>query len=340
MWSQLPPEKRHLIIGLVISLLVHLSFGFFVTSPLPERLSRPNLREVQLIEEEVKKNPKKPPKLRKLIQQQKPKGPENKPLEEKKIDLENVQKPKLLEEPEIKVALNKKALIPEQEVPVEKIDLQKVTELAETQAPIDIENLEPTLPGEAVDVVLGVTGKQKSTEEILKEAPVPTINLQSGGGGLGEGSGIGLGGGGGVGDGGGVITLQDTLGLAAAAKIQVKKEKPRIPAPVEQTRVKPQAPRVEIHGDIAQRVKKRVMPVYPERARRMGWEGEVVIRLQVDPQGNVIPSSVVIVRSSGYPDLDNAAKRAALRWSFDPLPANVVQEVQSGTIVFRFVLEY
>ena len=334
---KIAPEKRALTVGFLVSVVLHFLFFSFTKSPLSERLYKPNLREVQYIEEIIKKKPQVSPKVRKMLA--KARSPEPpKPGKVEKIIGEKIEKPKLLEEPEIKLSLTKKPLIPEQQVEAPKINLNKVQELAETQAPIDIKNLEPSLPGEAVDVVIAPGSNVKSTEDILKEAPVPSINISKGelGGGTG---GIGIGGGGGGVGGGGVITLKETLGLAVKPKIKVKKETPKLP-PSPTKQIKKQAPKVEIHGDIANRVRKRVLPVYPERARRMGWEGEVQVSLQVDPSGNVIPTSVVIVKTSGYPDLDQAAKYAAMRWVFDPLPPNVVQENQSGIIIFRFVLEY
>lgn len=334
---EIAPEKRALTVGIFISVVIHLLFFSFTKSPLSERLYKPSLREVQYIEEIIKKKPQVSPKVRKLLA--KAKSPEPpKPGKVEKILGEKVEKPKLLEEPEIKLSLTKKPLIPEQETEMPKINIEKVQQLAETQAPIDIENLEPTLPGEGVDVVIAPGSKVKSTEDILKEAPVPTVKISKGelGGGTG---GIGIGGGGGGVGGGGVVTLTETLGLSVKPQIKVKKETPKLP-PEPAKEVKKEVPKVEIHGDIAKRVRKKVLPVYPERARWMGWEGEVQISLQVDASGNVIPTSVVVVRTSGYPDLDQAAKSAAMRWVFDPLPPNVVQEVQSGIIIFRFVLEY
>jgi len=57
-------------------------------------------------------------------------------------------------------------------------------------------------------------------------------------------------------------------------------------------------------------------PRYPPRARRAGLEGSVDCVLTVEADGRV--SSVRVLRSSGHPLLDDAARRALGRWVFRP----------------------
>jgi len=57
-------------------------------------------------------------------------------------------------------------------------------------------------------------------------------------------------------------------------------------------------------------------PEYPDRARREGWEGTVLLRVLVDPEGK--SKWVEISRSSGYAALDGAAVEAVKRWRFHP----------------------
>jgi protein TonB len=57
-------------------------------------------------------------------------------------------------------------------------------------------------------------------------------------------------------------------------------------------------------------------PPYPRRAREMGWEGTVVLRVEVRPDGTVGAASVH--RTSGYLTLDEAALIAVKRWRFAP----------------------
>ncbi len=57
-------------------------------------------------------------------------------------------------------------------------------------------------------------------------------------------------------------------------------------------------------------------PVYPEQARRRGWEGTVLLRVQLDADGRV--QAVTVLRSSGYPVLDQAAVSQIANWRFKP----------------------
>ena len=57
-------------------------------------------------------------------------------------------------------------------------------------------------------------------------------------------------------------------------------------------------------------------PPYPKRAREMGWEGTVVLRVEVKPDGTV--GAVSVHRTSGYLTLDEAALIAVKRWRFAP----------------------
>jgi protein TonB len=58
-------------------------------------------------------------------------------------------------------------------------------------------------------------------------------------------------------------------------------------------------------------------PPYPRRAREMGWQGTVVLRVEVNPDGTV--EEVSVRRTSGYPSLDEAALTAVKEWRFAPL---------------------
>jgi protein TonB len=57
-------------------------------------------------------------------------------------------------------------------------------------------------------------------------------------------------------------------------------------------------------------------PVYPEAARKDGKEGQVLLRVLVDEEGQ--SKIVEINRSSGSPILDQAAAEAIKRWRFAP----------------------
>ena len=57
-------------------------------------------------------------------------------------------------------------------------------------------------------------------------------------------------------------------------------------------------------------------PRYPRKARRLGLEGRVILRVQVDENGKA--TSVMIAQSSGHDILDRAARKAIGRWRFMP----------------------
>jgi len=57
-------------------------------------------------------------------------------------------------------------------------------------------------------------------------------------------------------------------------------------------------------------------PLYPETARRSGWEGRVIVRAEVSADG--LPVSVTLAKSSGYGILDQSALRAVKGWRFQP----------------------
>ncbi len=56
--------------------------------------------------------------------------------------------------------------------------------------------------------------------------------------------------------------------------------------------------------------------VYPMTAQRAGEEGTVVVNVFVTQSGK--PQRFNVAKSSGYPDLDNAAVATALTWKYVP----------------------
>lgn len=57
-------------------------------------------------------------------------------------------------------------------------------------------------------------------------------------------------------------------------------------------------------------------PPYPRMALRRGWEGVVVLQIDLDKQGQ--PLRVEVADSSGHRVLDKAAQAAVRRWRFAP----------------------
>ncbi len=57
-------------------------------------------------------------------------------------------------------------------------------------------------------------------------------------------------------------------------------------------------------------------PTYPAISRRMGEEGDVVLRVEIDENGHVV--SAAVVDSSGYSRIDDAAMAAVKEWQCNP----------------------
>jgi protein TonB len=60
----------------------------------------------------------------------------------------------------------------------------------------------------------------------------------------------------------------------------------------------------------------QVHPVYPTSARRLGIQGTSLLRVHVAADGHV--TDVVVSRSAGHPDMDQAAAAAVRQWRFEP----------------------
>jgi len=73
---------------------------------------------------------------------------------------------------------------------------------------------------------------------------------------------------------------------------------------------------------------KNPAPEYPQMAQRRGWEGTVVLRVEVLPSGK--PGQIQIQTSSGRDALDAAALAAVKRWSF--VPAKQGDVAQAGWV--------
>ena len=82
-------------------------------------------------------------------------------------------------------------------------------------------------------------------------------------------------------------------------------------------------------GYIRKQILKKL--VYPQRARRMGWQGQVKIRFVVDTSGKV--KDLEVLETSGYPLLDRQALKAVKRAA--PFPPPPVAAEISLPITFR-----
>jgi protein TonB len=82
-------------------------------------------------------------------------------------------------------------------------------------------------------------------------------------------------------------------------------------------------------------LERTIRPVYPISARRRNEEGTVVLDVTVGADGRA--SDVALVTSSGYPDLDRAAQRAAAKARFKPgeREGRPVTATARLTLIFR-----
>jgi protein TonB len=80
---------------------------------------------------------------------------------------------------------------------------------------------------------------------------------------------------------------------------------------------------------------RRVLPVYPEQARRRGQEGKVVLRLCIDARGNLL--QVTVLEGAGF-GFDEAAVDAVKRSSFRPATISGKTVDCIARLPIRFVL--
>jgi periplasmic protein TonB len=76
------------------------------------------------------------------------------------------------------------------------------------------------------------------------------------------------------------------------------------------------APQASLPRSTGARYGQTPTPPYPAEARRRGWEGTVLLLVEVLENGR--PERISIEQSSGYPILDEAALGAVGRWMFIP----------------------
>ena len=78
----------------------------------------------------------------------------------------------------------------------------------------------------------------------------------------------------------------------------------------------PPSPPVDIQASVDISSKNMNPPRYPPAAFRAGIQGEVILIIDVDANGNV--TNVAVEKSSRNRDLDRAAMEAARKWKFNP----------------------
>jgi TonB family protein len=78
---------------------------------------------------------------------------------------------------------------------------------------------------------------------------------------------------------------------------------------------------------------RRITPVYPEKCKKEGIEGTVVLEIKIDEEGNVIDVQVL---KSVHPDLDKAAMEAIKKWKYKP----VLKDGKPEPVVFAVTINF
>jgi TonB family protein len=210
------------------------------------------------------------------------------------------------------------------------IDLKTALDRDPSQAKIDMGRYELDRSGGGMDMVyLGGKGGSQSTDEILSQ-PAIALTHAPGRGGGGDGRGL---------PGIPQPTAQLTMGrhelatpAARSLPIASGQDLPKVEAPVSS------GTNFSVAGPISQRaITKKPVPRYPKWALDRRVSGTVVVRIWVQPNGQV-KGAPTVESSSGYPDLDQVVVDALRGWEFAALGPGVKSEDQWGIITFKFVL--
>jgi protein TonB len=77
-------------------------------------------------------------------------------------------------------------------------------------------------------------------------------------------------------------------------------------------------------------------PAYPRKARRMGYEGTVMLKVLVDENGRV--RDLMVLESSGYSILDRTALASVRKWLFEPGTEGGIKKKMWVKVPIRFDL--
>jgi protein TonB len=117
---------------------------------------------------------------------------------------------------------------------------------------------------------------------------------------------------------------------------------PRIEAPAKPEPPPPPPPPrpadpVMLSGELAITCPDRTPPVYPSISRRLGEEGKVVLRVELDETGRI--DRATVKTSSGYARLDEAALAVVRHWRCTPARRDGVAVRAVAIQPFNFLLE-
>ena len=95
-------------------------------------------------------------------------------------------------------------------------------------------------------------------------------------------------------------------------------EEKNLPVPIAEAPTKPQMPAgpVTLSSELSVSCPSLTAPTYPAISRRMGEEGKLVLRVELDEAGRIDDARVI--DSSGYDRLDKAALEAVRSWRCRP----------------------
>lgn len=99
---------------------------------------------------------------------------------------------------------------------------------------------------------------------------------------------------------------------------------------------KPAGP-VSLGGELSVACPERTPPVYPMMSKRLGEQGRVVLRVELDETGRV--SGARVTNSSGVPRLDEAALAAVRQWHCNPAKRDGEPVRAVATQPFDFTLK-
>lgn len=178
-------------------------------------------------------------------------------------------------------------------------------------------------------VYLGGAGGSQSTDEILSQ-PSIALTRAPGRGGGGDGRGVP-----GIPQPTAQLTLEHhELANPAARSLPTisGQDLPKVEVPVSR------GTNFSVAGPISQReIIRKQVPRYPKWALDRRVSGTVVVRIWVQPNGQV-KGAPTVESSSGYPDLDQVVVDALRGWGFAALGPGVKSEDQWGVVTFKFVL--
>jgi protein TonB len=83
--------------------------------------------------------------------------------------------------------------------------------------------------------------------------------------------------------------------------------------------------------------KQNTSPPYPRKARRMGYEGTVMLKVLINKNGRV--DDLTVLKSSGHTVLDRAALSAVRKWLFEPGTEGGIKKKMWVKIPVRFDLK-